>query len=182
MKVTPTSLDGVLLVEPKVLGDARGAFVELYHAERFRQAGIADAFVQDNFSRSSRGVLRGLHFQEPNGQGKLLQVLRGAIFDVAVDVRRGSPQFGRWFGVELSEREVRQMWIPAGFAHGFCVTSDVAEVLYKCTAFYTPESERCIAWNDPAIGIQWPIAAPTLSARDAAAPKLADAPRLPSFK
>jgi dTDP-4-dehydrorhamnose 3,5-epimerase len=129
VKVVPTPLDGVLLVEPKVLGDARGAFVELYHAERFARAGIAGAFVQDNFSRSSRGVLRGLHFQEPNGQGKLLQVVRGAIFDVAVDIRRGSPQFGRWFGVTLEERDLRQMWIPSGFAHGFCVVSDVAEVL-----------------------------------------------------
>ncbi len=184
MNVIETELPGVLILEPKVRSDERGAFVELYHAERYARAGISAHFVQDNHSVSGKDVLRGLHFQEPRAQGKLVQALRGAIYDVAVDVRRGSPHFGRWVGVELtehSERGARQMWIPAGFAHGFCALTDGAEVLYKCTDFYSPESERCISWNDPEIGIRWPVAAPRLSAKDAAAPRLADAPVLPRF-
>ena len=181
LKVTETSLPGVLLIEPAVLGDARGFFMETYHAERFREAGIDAAFVQDNHSRSARGVLRGLHYQEPNAQGKLVRCPRGALFDVAVDVRVGSPHFGRWCGVELSEENKKILWIPAGFAHGFCALTDDAELVYKCTEFYDPQSERCIAWNDPDIGIRWPVKDPQLSKRDAAAPRLKEARVLPKY-
>jgi dTDP-4-dehydrorhamnose 3,5-epimerase len=172
MKVTETTLPGVLLIEPKVFGDDRGFFYETYHARRYEAAGIPAHFVQDNLSRSSQGTLRGLHFQEPNPQGKLVQVLRGSVFDVAVDVRRSSPNFGRWVAVELSETNRRQLWVPPGFAHGFCVTSESADFLYKCTALYSPEAERGIAWDDPALGIDWPVRKPLLSAKDAAAPVL----------
>ena len=134
MKATPTDLPGVLVIEPRLFRDDRGFFFESYRAERYRELGIDAPFVQDNFSRSVRGTLRGLHFQEPNPQGKLVQVLRGSVFDVAVDVRRGSPTFGRWFGVELSDAEPRQLWIPPGYAHAFCVTSETADFFYKCTA------------------------------------------------
>jgi dTDP-4-dehydrorhamnose 3,5-epimerase len=181
LKVTETSLPGVLLIEPAVFGDARGFFMETWHAERFRQAGIDAKFVQDNHSRSGRGVLRGLHYQEPNGQGKLVRCPRGALFDVAVDIRVGSPSFGKWFGSELSEENKRLMWIPAGFAHGFCALTDIAELVYKCTTFYDAPNERCILWNDPDIGIRWPIAQPLLSARDAAAPRLKEATGLPRY-
>ncbi|HET9156576.1 MAG TPA: dTDP-4-dehydrorhamnose 3,5-epimerase [Myxococcaceae bacterium] len=181
MKVIPTELPEVLIVEPKVFGDSRGFFYESFQATRYAEAGIPGPFVQDNLSRSVRGTLRGLHFQEPKGQGKLVQVLRGAVWDVAVDVRRGSPRFGRWVAVELSETSARQLWIPRGFAHGFCVVSDSADFFYKCTELYAPECERAIAWNDPAIGITWPVGSPILSAKDAAAPPLADAPVLPSY-
>ena len=180
MKVIPTALPEVLLVEPKVFGDSRGFFYESFQAARYAEAGIPGPFVQDNLSRSVRGTLRGLHFQEPRAQGKLVQVLRGAVWDVAVDVRRGSPRFGQWVAVELSETAPRQLWIPPGFAHGFCVLSDSADFFYKCTELYAPECERSIAWNDPAIGITWPVGSPILSAKDAAAPRLADAPILPS--
>ena len=179
MKVTPTELPEVLLVEPKVFGDARGFFYEGYQAERYAAAGIPGPFVQDNLSRSARGTLRGLHFQEPKGQGKLVQVLRGRVFDVAVDVRTGSPRFGRWVGVELAEEPLRQLWIPPGFAHGFCVLSESADFFYRCTELYAPAAERAIAWNDPRIGIRWPIEQPLLSAKDAAAPLLDAAPVLP---
>ena len=155
--------------------------METYHAARFREAGIAAEFVQDNHSRSARGVLRGLHFQEPNAQGKLLRCTRGALFDVAVDVRVGSPQFGRWVGIELSEENRRLLWIPPGFAHGFCALTDGADLVYKCTAFYDASSDRSIAWNDPDIGIEWPIADPLLSPKDAAAPRLKNAPVLPRY-
>ena len=181
MKVLPTALPEVLIIEPKVFGDSRGFFFESYQAARYAAAGINGPFVQDNLSRSVRGTLRGLHFQEPRAQGKLVQVLRGAVWDVAVDVRRGSPRFGRWVAVELSEAAPRQLWIPPGFAHGFCVLSDSADFFYKCTELYAPECERSIAWNDPAIGITWPIGSPILSPKDAAAPRLADAPVLPSY-
>jgi dTDP-4-dehydrorhamnose 3,5-epimerase len=181
LKVTETSLPGVLLIEPAVLGDARGFFIETYHAERFREVGIDAAFVQDNHSRSARGVLRGLHYQEPNAQGKLVRCPRGALFDVAVDVRVGSPHFGTWCGVELSEENKKILWIPAGFAHGFCALTDDAELVYKCTEFYDPQSERCIAWNDPDIGIRWPVKDPQLSQRDAAAPRLKEAKVLPRY-
>ena len=181
MKVTPTELPEVLLVEPKVFGDARGFFYEGYQAERYAASGIAGPFVQDNLSRSARGTLRGLHFQEPKGQGKLVQVLRGRVFDVAVDVRKGSPRFGRWVGVELAEEPLRQLWIPPGFAHGFCVLSESADFFYRCTELYAPAAERAIAWNDPRIGIRWPIEQPLLSAKDAAAPLLDAAPVLPRF-
>jgi len=181
MKVIPTELPEVLIVEPKVFGDSRGFFYESFQGTRYAEAGIPGPFVQDNLSRSVRGTLRGLHFQEPKAQGKLVQVLRGAVWDVAVDVRRGSPRFGRWVAVELSETTPRQLWIPRGFAHGFCVVSDSAEFFYKCTELYAPECERSIAWNDPAIGITWPVGSPILSAKDAAAPRLADAPVLPTY-
>ena len=182
MKVTPTELPGVLIVEPQVFGDARGFFLESFHAERYAAAGIPGPFVQDNLSRSARGTLRGLHFQEPAPQGKLVQVLRGAVWDVAVDVRRGSPHFGSWVGVELMEDVPRQLWIPPGFAHGFCVLSESADFFYKCTAFYTPSAERAVRWDDPALGIRWPVQTPLLSAKDAAAPLLADAPVLPLYR
>lgn len=183
MKVTESPLPGVLIIDVKVFGDARGFFCETFHAARYKElCGIDAPFVQDNLSRSVRGTLRGLHFQEPDAQGKLVYVLRGSVFDVAVDVRRGSPHFGRWFGVELSEENKRQLWVPPGFAHGFCVTSDVADFAYKCTALYAPHHERSVAWNDPAIGVAWPVAEPILSPKDAAAPRLADAQILPVYR
>jgi len=180
--VKETELPGVLVVQPRVFTDDRGFFLETHQAVRYEAAGIVGTFVQDNFSRSRRGTLRGLHFQEPKAQGKLVQVLRGTVFDVVVDVRRGSPTFGRWFGMELSGDVPQQIWIPPGFAHGFCVTSDVADFHYKCTAFYAPDAERSIRWNDPALGIAWPVPEPLLSAKDAAAPLLADAPVLPAYR
>lgn len=181
MEVTTTELPGVVLIQPRVFGDARGFFLETYHEARYAAAGIRLPFVQDNWSRSVRGTLRGLHFQEPHAQGKLVQVVSGAVFDVAVDVRRGSPTFGRWVGFELSAENKWQLWVPPGFAHGFVVVSDVADFLYKCTALYRPDAERSVAWNDPDIAVRWPIVEPLLSARDAAAPRLRDAPRLPVF-
>jgi dTDP-4-dehydrorhamnose 3,5-epimerase len=181
MKVVPTELPEVLIVEPKVHGDSRGFFFEAFHAKRYAEVGITGSFVQDNLSRSVRGTLRGLHFQEPRAQGKLVQVLRGTVWDVAVDVRRGSPRFGRWVAVELSEGTPRQLWIPPGFAHGFCVLSESADFFYKCTEIYAPECEQSVAWNDPAIGISWPVSEPLLSAKDRAAPRLADAPVLPAL-
>ena len=181
MRVTATDLPGVLLVEPKVFGDARGLFFESFHAERYASFGIPGPFVQDNISRSARGVLRGLHFQEPFPQGKLVQVLRGAVWDVAVDVRRGSPHFGAWVGLELSEDNRRQLWIPPGFAHGFCVSSDFADFFYKCTSLYAPDAERTIRWDDPGLNIRWPLETPTLSPKDAAAPLLAECFSLPSY-
>ena len=180
MRFIETTLPGVILIEPKVFADDRGFFMETYHFERFRENGIADVFVQDNHSRSTRGVLRGLHYQEPKPQGKLVRCTRGTLFDVAVDIRRGSPAFGRWFGAELSEENKRLLWIPPGFAHGFCALSDVADLVYKCTALYDGKADRSIAWNDPDIGIEWPIESPLLSPKDAAAPRLRDA-LLPSY-
>ena len=176
MKVIPTAIPHVLVIEPKVFGDARGFFFESFNQQAFNQAtGLAVPFVQDNHSRSAKGVLRGLHYQIQQPQGKLVRVVRGAVFDVAVDVRRSSPTFGRWVGVELSEGNHRQMWVPAGFAHGFLVTSDSADFLYKTTDYYAPEHERCIAWNDPAIGIDWPLeSAPQLSGKDMQGRCLAD--------
>jgi dTDP-4-dehydrorhamnose 3,5-epimerase len=181
LNVRETGLPGVLLIEPKVFGDDRGFFMETYRADAFREAGIGDAFVQDNHSRSARGVLRGLHYQEPNGQGKLVRCTRGAIFDVAVDIRRGSPTFARWFGIELSDANKRMLWIPPGFAHGFCAMEDDSDLVYKCTKLYDAASDRSILWNDPAIGIEWPIAEPVLSAKDAAAPRLGEATMLPAY-
>lgn len=158
MKVTPTALPEVLLLEPKVFGDDRGFFMESYNRRAFNQAvGYEVEFVQDNHSRSTRGVLRGLHFQlPPHAQGKLVRVASGAVFDVAVDVRRDSPRFGRWVGLELSHENKRQLWIPPGFAHGFLVLSDRADFLYKTTSYYSPSHECCLCWNDPMIGINWP--------------------------
>jgi dTDP-4-dehydrorhamnose 3,5-epimerase len=180
MKVEATSLPGVLVIEPRVFADGRGLFLETYAAARYAEVGVPAHFVQDNFSRSRRGTVRGLHFQEPEPQGKLVQVLRGVVFDVAVDIRRGSPTFGRWVGVELSDETMRQLWIPPGFAHGFCVLSEVADFHYKCTAAYRPDADRAIRWNDPDIGIAWPdFGEPLLSPKDAAAPLLREAPTLP---
>lgn len=181
MNVIETTLPGVLVIEPKVFGDERGFFMETYQAERYAKAGIPGPFVQDNCSRSVRGTLRGLHFQEPRAQGKLVSVSRGAVFDVALDIRRGSPTFGRWFGLELSEQNKKQLWVPPGFAHGFCVTTDVADFVYKCTEVYAPENEGAILWNDPDVGIEWPIVEPLLSAKDLKAPRLRDATKLPSY-
>ena len=179
MRVVPTSLDGVLVLEPRVFDDPRGWFMESFSDRTFRDAtGVDATFVQDNQSRSARGVLRGLHFQlAPHAQGKLVRVTAGSVFDVVVDLRPGSTTLGRWFGVELSEANRRQLWIPAGFAHGFLVTSESADFLYKTTAYYHPASERSIVWNDPAIGIAWPDIgmAPIVSLKDAAAPSLAEA-------
>lgn len=181
MKVTNTTIPGLLIVEPKVFGDARGFFFESFQAERYAGAGIPGPFVQDNLSRSSRGILRGLHFQEPRPQGKLVTVLRGKVFDVTVDIRKGSPTFGRWFGIELSDENRLQLWVPPGFAHGFCVLSDVADFFYKCTEYYSPENEASILWNDPALGITWPISEPLLSGKDARAVPLAECTKLPVF-
>jgi len=167
MKATPTSIPDVLMIEPKVFGDARGFFFESFNARAFRDAtGLDETFVQDNHSRSARGVLRGLHYQIRQPQGKLVRVVRGAVFDVAVDLRRASPSFGRWAGVELSEDNHRQLWIPPGFAHGFVVLSESADFLYKTTDYYAPEHERCLLWNDPAVGVDWPLDAPLLSGKD----------------
>lgn len=169
MRVSPTALPGVLLVQPVTHRDARGHFLETFHADRYAQAGIPGPFVQDNLSLSQRGVLRGLHYQWPRPQGKLVFVLQGEIFDVAVDIRRQSPTFGRWVGVTLSADNHQQLWIPPGFAHGFCVTGDCALVTYKCTDYYAPECERAIRWDDAEIGIVWPVSAPMVSGKDAAA-------------
>jgi dTDP-4-dehydrorhamnose 3,5-epimerase len=178
------SLPEVLLVEPQRFGDTRGYFLETFHKERYREAGIKLDFVQDNLSRSSRGILRGLHLQHPNDQGKLVYVLAGEVFDVAVDVRVGSPNFGKWTGAVLSAEDHRQLWIPPGFLHGFCVTSDSALFTYKCTAPYSVADEVGVIWNDPAIGIPWPVVDPKLSAKDAALPQLAaiDPARLPRYQ
>jgi len=174
MKVRETPLPGVLMVEPEVFGDGRGLFFETYRAQRYAEAGIPASFVQDNVSLSERGVLRGLHLQNPNPQGKLIYVLEGEVFDVAVDVRVGSPTFARWTGTVLSGENKLQLYVPEGFAHGYCVLSETALFAYKCTDVYTPASELSIIWNDPAIGIEWPVDGPLLSPRDAAAPRLGD--------
>lgn len=183
VRFIPTVLDGVVLIEPAVFSDARGFFVESWHQARYAELGVPSVFVQDNVSRSQQGTLRGLHLQEPYGQGKLVQVLDGEVFDVAVDVRVGSPTFGRWVGEHLSAENHRQIYIPPGFAHGFCVVSPSALFAYKCTESYHPETELAIAWNDPDLGITWPTIQPILSKKDAAALKLADVPsdRLPRW-
>lgn len=181
MKVEKTSLPGVLKITPQVFEDARGCFFEAYRAERYEAHGIPGSFAQDSVSESHRGVLRGLHFQWPNAQGKLVYVLRGEVFDVAVDVRPHSPTFRRWDGHRLSAANRAQLWIPEGFAHGFVVLSDTALFAYKCTARYDPRSEQAIRWDDPDLGIRWPVRAPVLSPKDAAAPLLReiDPTRLP---
>ncbi|MBT5046919.1 MAG: dTDP-4-dehydrorhamnose 3,5-epimerase [Rhodospirillaceae bacterium] len=183
MKVHQTDLPGVLLVEPASFGDDRGYFMETYNARRYGEQGLQGTFVQDGLSFSKRGVLRGLHLQNPNGQGKLTSVLQGEVFDVAVDVRQGSPHFGRWTGVSLSDRNKCQLYIPKGFAHGFTVVSESALFAYKCTDFYDPNSELIIAWNDPQISVQWPVDQPVLSDRDRDGTMLAemDPARLPIF-
>lgn len=175
-------LAGVLVIEPQVFRDSRGFFLESYHQRDFAAVGLAEAFVQDNHSRSARGVLRGLHYQDMTApMGKLVRCTQGAIFDVAVDVRVGSPTFGQWVGVELSAENFKQLWVPVGFAHGFVTLSEVAEVQYKCTNFYAPAAEGCIRWDDPQIGISWPVQAPLLSARDQHAHTLAEYARAPAF-
>jgi dTDP-4-dehydrorhamnose 3,5-epimerase len=182
MNVLLTELPDILIVEPKVFGDQRGFFFEAYQRDRYASRGITGPFVQDNLSRSARGVLRGLHFQGPKCQGKLVSVLRGSVLDVAVDVRLGSPTFGQHVAVELNEENRRQLWVPRGFAHGFLVLSDSADFFYKCDEYYSPADEIVVRWNDPAIGIDWGFNAPTLSARDAAAPLLADVLALPKYE
>lgn len=174
MRIISTSLPGVLLIEPKVFGDERGFFYESYNRKMFTELGIPDEFVQDNHSRSSRGVLRGLHYQIRQTQGKLVRVIAGSVYDVAVDLRRSSPSFGQWVGMELSADNQLMAWIPPGFAHGFVVTSDTAEFLYKTTDYWAPAHERCLLWNDPEMNIAWPLAGePSLAAKDAAGLPLA---------
>jgi dTDP-4-dehydrorhamnose 3,5-epimerase len=180
MQITDTNLEGVKILEPRVFRDHRGFFLESYNQRTFTELGIPDVFVQDNHSRSEGGVLRGIHYQLVQPQGKLVRAVRGEIFDVAVDLRRSSPQFGRWTGVTLSERSQNMLWIPAGFGHGFLVLSEIAEVLYKATDFYAPQGERSVLWNDPEIGIEWPAletlaGGPALSAKDTAGKRLAEA-------
>ena len=182
--VTPTAIPEVVVIEPRIFNDRRGHFFELYHGERFPAQGLPACFVPDNVSHSKNRVLRGLHYQLGNPQGKLVTVMEGEIYDVAVDVRRGSPTFGRWVGATLSSRNCLQVYIPEGFAHGFCVLSETATVLYKCTAYYTPGEERTIRWDDPVLSIAWPVTDPILSEKDAGAPTLALLPPddLPLFK
>lgn len=183
MKVVETRLPGCVIIEPAVFGDERGFFFETWNAERFGERGLPTTFVQSNVSSSSRSVLRGLHYQWPNPQGKLVSVLEGEVYDVAVDIRRGSPTFGQWEAVMLSAENKRQFWIPEGFAHGFAVVSERAVFSYLCTAVYDKVADAGVRWDDPAIGVDWPISEPQLSAKDEAAPLLADiAPeRLPTF-
>jgi len=176
MRIIETGIPGLLVVEPTVYGDSRGLFMETWHASRYRAAGLPDRFVQSNLSRSGAGVIRGLHFQYPQPQGKLVFVLEGRVFDVAVDIRTDSPTFRQWAGVELSAENHRQLFVPEGFAHGFCVLGEGALLSYLCTAEYRAEYDAVVAWDDPEIGIRWPLAASILSAKDANAPRLADIP------
>jgi dTDP-4-dehydrorhamnose 3,5-epimerase len=188
MNLLPTALPGVVILEPKLFRDERGYFFESWHRDRYREAGLPGSFVQDNLSFSVRNVLRGLHYQYPKAQGKLVSVVAGSVFDVAADIRRGSPTFGQWTGTILSSDNARQMYIPPGFAHGFLVLSDTAVFLYKCTDFYQPGGEGSIRWDDPDLNIDWPLkdlsGSPTLSTKDAAAPPLAAVPdqRLPRYE
>ena len=183
MNIIKTELPGVLIIEPRVFGDARGFFMETWQQRRYAEAGMPERFVQDNISFSRRGILRGLHYQNPQGQGKLVYVLQGEVYDVAVDVRVGSPTFGRAAGVTLSAENKRQFYIPPGFAHGFCVTGETALFAYKCTEFYNPALEGCVRWDDPQIGIQWPVSAPALSDKDKSALLLSEIPKnaLPQY-
>lgn len=181
MNVASTDVPGVLIIEPRLFGDARGFFVETYQSSRYSDLGIRRPFVQDNLSRSSRGVLRGLHLQNPFSQGKLVTVLRGRVLDVCVDARVGSPTFGRHVAVELNDENRRQLWVPRGFAHGFLVLSESVDFFYKCDQSYSPQHEVSVRWNDPAIGIQWGVERPVLSAKDADAPLLADVGNLPVY-
>lgn len=176
MRFLETSIPGPVIIEPAVFGDDRGFFLESWNAARFREGGLDTAFVQDNHSRSAKGVLRGLHFQNPNPQGKLVRVVAGAVWDVAVDIRRSSPYFGKWFGLELSAANKRMFWVPPGFAHGFLTLEDGTDFLYKCTAFYDPASEHSMLWNDPELGIDWPLEGivPNLSKKDIAGKALAE--------
>jgi dTDP-4-dehydrorhamnose 3,5-epimerase len=181
MHVIVTDVPDVLIIDPKLFGDQRGFFLETYQSTRYAEHGISRPFVQDNLSRSAYGVLRGLHLQNPKTQGKLVSVLRGRVLDVAVDVRIGSPCFGRYVAVELSEENRRQLWVPRGFAHGFVVLSETADFFYKCDEFYHPKDEIVVRWDDPAIGITWGVESPSLAARDAAAPLLSEIKNLPAY-
>ena len=172
MKFTLKDIPDVILIEPDVHRDARGFFLETWHQRKYAEGGVSGPFVQDNHSNSRRGALRGLHAQRERPQGKLVRVVQGEVLDVAVDIRRGSPTFGKWVGDRLSGENLRQLWVPPGFAHGFCVLSESVHLEYKCTDFYDASDEIAVAWNDPEIGIEWPIVSPTLSAKDAAAPPL----------
>ncbi|MDA9406020.1 dTDP-4-dehydrorhamnose 3,5-epimerase [Bradyrhizobium sp. CCBAU 45384] len=181
MNVVATDIPEVLILEPNLFGDQRGFFLETYQIRRYADAGIERPFIQDNMSRSAHGVLRGLHLQNPNTQGKLVTVLRGKVLDVAVDVRVGSSTFGRHVAVELSEENRRQLWVPRGFAHGFVVLSETADFFYKCDDLYSPKDEISIRWNDPAIGIKWGVESPSLSPKDADAPLLSEVKNLPVY-
>ncbi|WP_369930791.1 dTDP-4-dehydrorhamnose 3,5-epimerase [Xanthomonas sp. NCPPB 2632] len=184
MKFVETSLPGCIVIEPQVFGDSRGFFYESYNEAKYREAGIDRRFVQSNVSRSARGVLRGLHYQWPHPQGKLVSVLEGEVYDVAVDIRRGSPTFGQWAGVMLTAENHRHFWIPEGFAHGFCVVSEHATFSYQCTDLYDAKADGAVRWDDPAVGIDWPLTDPLLSDKDSKAPLLADVPvdRLPGLR
>jgi dTDP-4-dehydrorhamnose 3,5-epimerase len=182
MRITPTELPEVLMLEPARHEDSRGAFMEVWREDKLAAAGVSARIVQTNLTHNRKGVLRGLHFQTPNAQGKLITVLAGAIFDVAVDIRRGSPRFGRWAGVELSAANRRQLWIPPDFAHGFCALANDTQVQYACTDYYAPAHDRAVRWDDPALAIPWPTTTPVLSQKDQAAPLLADAPILPGYR
>lgn len=168
MRVRETSLPGVLILEPQVFRDERGFFLETFSTKRLAGSGVPENFAQDNHSRSTRGVVRGLHYQLNHPQGKLIHAASGRIFDVAVDIRRGSPTFAKWFGVELNDENLFSLWVPGGFAHGFCVLSEVADVIYKCTVLYEADDDRGVAWNDPLIGIDWPVDNPVISSKDSA--------------
>jgi dTDP-4-dehydrorhamnose 3,5-epimerase len=176
MKVTTCEISGLLILEPKVFTDSRGFFLEIFNQARYREAGLRADFVQDNLSFSGRGTLRGLHFQNPNSQGKLLQVLQGEVFDVAVDIRRSSPTFGQWHALVLSGQNKQQFYIPHGFAHGFVVLSEAALFHYKCTKFYSPKDELSLRWDDPDVGIEWPVKAPVVSEKDGKGLRLRDIP------
>lgn len=176
MIIKKTFIEGVLLIEPKVFGDTRGFFLEMWHHERYKEAGLVDSFKQDNISRSSKGTLRGMHFQNPRPQGKLVSVIQGAIFDVVVDMRKSSSTFGKWFGVELNDTNHMQLYIPLGCAHGFLTVEDDTLFHYKCTEMYSPGTERCLFWNDPDVNIQWPFQPKVLSEKDLKAPLLRDIP------
>lgn len=172
MKITPLSIPEVLCIEPRVFRDDRGFFLEWFNEERFAEQGLPTVFRQDNHSRSKKGVLRGMHYQHPRAQGKLVTVVRGAVFDAVVDIRVGSATFGEWCGTILTEDEPRLIWVPAGFAHGFCTLSEIADVVYKCTDVYIPSQDSAVRWSDPTIGIEWPIQSPILSPKDRDAPLL----------
>ena len=176
MKVTRCDIAGLLIIEPKVFGDARGFFLETWNEQRYREAGLDTHFVQDNLSLSRRGTVRGLHFQNPNSQGKLVSVIEGEVFDVAVDLRRSSPTFGHWHGVNLSAENRLQFFVPPGFAHGFAVLSESAQFAYKCTEFYSPKDELTLLWNDPDVGVQWPMNEPVLSEKDKQGSRLRELP------
>ncbi len=181
MKIIETDLPGVIVIEPRVFGDQRGFFLETYRQDVLHDAGIDVNFIQDNHSRSGKGVLRGLHYQLTQPQGKLVRVTRGEIFDVAVDVRQGSPHFGQWYGTTLNEENMRMMYIPPGFAHGFVVLSEFVDFIYKCSDYYHPQSEQGILWNDPGVGIKWPTSEVSLSEKDQQNPPLAQQKNLPNY-